>query len=88
MKFKVGDIVVCIDNKLWSGGTYTIYPLTINKQYKVLYKVLQTSTHIDSNGHESTDAWLLVQCDDESQQHFSKSRFIALREYNLNKLKI
>jgi len=69
---KVGDIVVCIDNKLWSGGTYTIYPLTINKQYKVL----------------EFEYTLLVQCDDGSQQHFQVNRFITLREYNLKKLKI
>ncbi len=66
---KVGDIVVCIDNKLWSGGTYTIYPLTINKQYKVL----------------EFEYTLLVQCDDGSQQHFQANRFITLREYNLKK---
>lgn len=69
---KVGDIAVCIDNKLWSGGTYTIYPLTINKQYKVL----------------EFEYTLLVQCDDGSQQHFQVNRFITLREYNLKKLKI
>ncbi len=69
---KPGDIVVCIDNKLWSGGTYTIYPLTINKQYKVL----------------DLEYTLLVQCDDGSKQHFQVNRFITLREYNLNKLKI
>lgn len=73
---KPGDIVVCIDNKLWSGSTYTIYPLTINKQYKVEY----------------TSGWFFIQCDDESQEYFSKSgltqRFITLREYNLKKLKI
>ncbi len=73
---KPGDIVVCIDNKLWSGGTYTIYPLTINKQYKVL---------IMTPGELLT---LLVQCDDGSKQHFQVNRFITLREYNLNKLKI
>ena len=76
---KPGDIVVCVDNKLWSGGTYTIYPLTINKQYKVLYSL---------NGEVSGGTWVLVNCDDGSQQHFSKTRFITLREYNLNKLKI
>ena len=48
---KPGNIVVCIDNKLWSGGTYTIYPLTINKQYKVL----------------DLEYTLLVQCDDGSK---------------------
>lgn len=69
---KPGNIVVCIDNKLWSGGTYTIYPLTINKQYKVL----------------DLEYTLLVQCDDGSKQHFQVNRFITLREYNLNKLKI
>ncbi len=69
---KPADIVVCIDNKLWSGGTYTIYPLTINKQYKVL----------------DFEYTLLVQCDDGSKQHFQVNRFITLREYNLNKLKI
>lgn len=81
---KINDIVVCTDNKLLSGGTYTIYPLTINKQYKVL----QISTHIDNNGKESTVDWILVQCDDESEQHFALTRFISLREYNLKKLKI
>ena len=58
---KPGDIVVCIDNKLWSGGTYTIYPLTINKQYKVL----------------DLEYTLLVQCDDGSKQHFQVNRFIT-----------
>jgi len=75
---KPGDIVVCIDNKLWSGGTYTIYPLTINKQYKVLD--LEYTLHLEYT--------LLVQCDDGSKQHFQVNRFITLREYNLNKLKI
>ncbi len=65
---KPGNIVVCIDNKLWSGGTYTIYPLTINKQYKVL----------------DLEYTLLVQCDDGSKQHFQVNRFITLREYNLS----
>lgn len=74
---KPGDIVVCIDNKLWSGGTYTIYPLTINKQYKVL--------DLEYTRYSLT---LLVQCDDGSKQHFQVNRFITLREYNLNKLKI
>ena len=69
---KPGDIIVCVDNKLWSGGTYTIYPLTINKQYKVL----------------ESEFTLLVHCDDGSKQHFQKNRFITLREYNLHKLKI
>lgn len=76
---KPGDIIVCIDNKLWSGGTYTIYPLTINKQYKVL--------DFDSSYYKSWHT-LLVQCDDGSKQHFQVNRFITLREYNLNKLKI
>jgi hypothetical protein len=69
---KANDIIVCVDNKLWSGGTYTIYPLTINKQYKVL----------------DSEFTLLVKCDDESKQHFQPNRFITLREYNLKKLKI
>jgi hypothetical protein len=76
---KVNDIIVCVDNKLWSGGTYTIYPLKINKQYKVLDVQLEIDTDIP---------WVLINCDDGSQQHFSKTRFITLREYNLNKLKI
>ena len=60
------------------------YPLTINKQYKVSY----TSTHIDNKGKESSTPWIMVKCDDKSEQHFALTRFITLREYNLNKLKI
>lgn len=76
---KVNDIIVCTDNKLWSGGTYTIYPLTINKEYKVLDVQLEVDTDIP---------WVLVNCNDGSQQHFAITRFITLREYNLHKLKI
>jgi hypothetical protein len=76
---KANDIIVCIDNKLWSGGTYTIYPLTINKKYKVLDVELEVYTDMP---------WVLVNCNDGSKQHFAIKRFITLREYNLKKLNI
>jgi hypothetical protein len=83
---KTGDIVVCIDNKLLSGSDK--YPLAINKQYKVL-EVCGNLLHTETmNRTENIYMLLLVQCDDGTQQHFRSNRFITLREYNLNKLKI
>jgi hypothetical protein len=88
---KVDDIVICINNYQkvtlidynppTSGELSNV--LTINKHYKIL----DTS---DNSKYKKVaqQSWILIECDDESQQHFSKERFISLREYNLNKLKI